>query len=217
MTLTFPVPKLLLGSPLYNLMLAIYYLLLGKHHMSEQEIATRYEPYMHATAITLSVGLAIAGLPLTLYNSANLWCWISAYPQEAESFSGHHDGHADYMRGNESWLYRWLFFYVPLWFVIVAVTAIMAVLTVAVKEEERHYIEMILRTKSDRPQNTRGSTDETDEIVLSIEHAPMPAPEEINLERSRKMFHQVCMRISGVCSIRNPCTDVVFADRKSVV
>lgn len=47
-------------------MLAIFYLLVGKYHMTEDDIAKKYEVYMHATATIPVIGVAIAGLPLTL-------------------------------------------------------------------------------------------------------------------------------------------------------
>ena len=112
--------QLILGSPIYNLMLAGYYLLLGRYHLAEEDIANRYERYMHLTAILPSVGIAIAGLPLTLYNSSNIWCWIAAWPAGSETFDGQYHSEIEYERGHGAWKFRWLFFYAPLWFVIVA-------------------------------------------------------------------------------------------------
>ena len=67
--------QLMLISPFYNLMLAGYYLLLGREKpMSEEEIGMRYEKYMHAFAILPGTSVALSGLPLTLYNSANCKC-----------------------------------------------------------------------------------------------------------------------------------------------
>ena len=80
-------------------MLAGYYLLLGRYHLTEEEIANRYERYMHLTAIVPSVGIAIAGLPLTLYNNANIWCWIAAWPAGSETFDGQYHIEIEYDRG----------------------------------------------------------------------------------------------------------------------
>mmetsp|Transcript_20155 Transcript_20155/g.41290 ORF Transcript_20155/g.41290 Transcript_20155/m.41290 type:complete len:162 (+) Transcript_20155:77-562(+) len=66
--------QLMLVSPFYNLMLAWYYLLLGKNKpLSEEAIASKYEKYMHAFAM-IPVLFAVMGLPLTLYNSADCEC-----------------------------------------------------------------------------------------------------------------------------------------------
>lgn len=134
--------QLLLGSPLYNLMLAIYYLLIGKYNKSDEDIV-KYEKYMHIIANTIAISIAVAGLPLTLYNNANLWCWIAAYPEGSEGFNGHENGDIECKRGHGAWMYRWIFFYAPLWAIIVAITFIMILLTQSIRLEEKHYIELM--------------------------------------------------------------------------
>lgn len=57
--------QLMLLSPMYNFSLALYYLLLSKYHLTEEQIAKRYERYMHAVTIFVGFGFAILGLPLT--------------------------------------------------------------------------------------------------------------------------------------------------------
>lgn len=182
--------QLLLGGPLYNLMLAIYYLLIGKYNLTEEEIARRYEKYMHVTAILTTLGFAIAGLPLTLYNNANLWCWIASYPEESESLSGeNHDITCE--RGHGSWLYRWLFFYAPLWFIIAAITIIMIMLTISIRTEEKRFIEMQRQDRSiSSVGNRRG-------IPTGSNASKDPRVEAFNLERSRKMFFQALFYVSA--------------------
>ncbi|KAL7526853.1 hypothetical protein ACHAXR_001682 [Thalassiosira sp. AJA248-18] len=174
--------QLSLGGPMYNLMLAIYYLLLGRYRLTEEEIAKRYELYMHLTAVLSTVGVAIAGLPLTLYNNANLWCWIAAWPPGSEGFDGHEHEDNECLRGHGSWLYRWVFFYGPLWFIIAAITVIMIMLTVSIRSEERSSIQMM--QKNARPQ------EECSDMPTGHYASPEPRLEVVNLERSRKMFHQ---------------------------
>ena len=126
-------------------MLAIYYLLIGKYNKSDDDDEiVKYEKYMHIIANTIAITIAVAGLPLTLYNNANLWCWIAAYPEGSEGFNGH-DEHGDIEceRGHGSWMYRWIFFYAPLWAIIVSITFIMILLTQSIRLEEKHYIELM--------------------------------------------------------------------------
>ena len=152
-------------------MLAGYYLLLGRYHLAEEDIANRYERYMHLTAILPSVGIAIAGLPLTLYNSANIWCWIAAWPAGSETFDGQYHSEIEYERGHGAWKFRWLFFYAPLWFVIVAITVIMILLTMGVRTEEKASIILMLRSaeESNRRNSTRPEEDDEESPSSSAE------------------------------------------------
>ncbi|KAL7447621.1 hypothetical protein ACHAXS_000019, partial [Conticribra weissflogii] len=140
--------QLMLVSPFYNLMLAWYYLLLGKlEPLTEEAIASNYEKYMHSLAIIPTISIAVAGLPLTLYNNANLWCWIAAYPPTCENDEGNHGPDWPCERGENAWLFRWIFFYAPLWFIIATITAVMIMITRALRKEEKQVIEMQQQTR----------------------------------------------------------------------
>mmetsp|Transcript_30894 Transcript_30894/g.55983 ORF Transcript_30894/g.55983 Transcript_30894/m.55983 type:complete len:333 (+) Transcript_30894:115-1113(+) len=179
--------QLMVLSPIYNLNLSVYYLLLSKYQLTEEYIAKRYEKYMHAAAIIIGFGFAILGLPLTLYNNANLWCWIAAYPSSCEDNSGDH-GDVPCTRGQNAWLFRWLIFYGPIWLIILAVTGIMIMLTRSVKVEEKIIIEMQTEIRS------RPNFNQIDSSALTDEQPRAPAPialsETYRYERSRQMFHQ---------------------------
>ena len=180
--------QLNLLGPLYNLNLALYYLLLGKYHLTDEEISERYERYMHPISLTIGIVFAIAGLPLTLYNNANLWCWIAPYPAGCEDNNGQH-GDVPCERGHDAWLYRWLFFYCPLWIIIVTVTVILIMLIRSAVSDERRFIALQKETRSKRPSTrlieTASSTDD---------HPVPPASIDINethrYERSRQTFRQ---------------------------
>mmetsp|Transcript_11307 Transcript_11307/g.21364 ORF Transcript_11307/g.21364 Transcript_11307/m.21364 type:complete len:328 (-) Transcript_11307:395-1378(-) len=191
--------QILLGSPLYNLMLAIYYLLLGRYNLSEEEIAKRYEVYMHITAIVPSVGLAIAGLPLALYNNANLWCWIAVYPSGSEDYNGHHVSELQCERGHSAWIYRWIFFYAPLWFLILVITIIMVMLTLSVRTEEKRYIELMMRQQSSDDIVASNSTEENKrpEVPPRLDIDVSTSEEAFHLERSRKMFYQATFYVGA--------------------
>lgn len=183
--------QLMMISPLYNLILSTYYLLLGKYHMSEEEIARRYEKNMHVAAITIGVGFAILGLPLKLYNNANLWCWIASYPSNCETDSGE-PGPVQCERGKHAWLFRWLIFYGPIWVAILCVVIIMIMLTRSVQSEEKKFVMM-----QDGMRRKGLSGDEEHKLRMDSpsrshsEQNPYDARyERSRYERSKQIFRQ---------------------------
>lgn len=117
--------QLAIGAPLYNLSLSIYYVLVIAFSLTDKTIQ-RIEWFLHGLPLLLVFGTAISGFPLELYNNyANMWCWISALP---ESCGNDPDGHntGDCVRGYSAWIYRWAFFYAPLWFCCIGVGINMA-------------------------------------------------------------------------------------------
>ena len=180
--------QLNLLSPLYNLNLALYYLLLGKYHLTDKEIANRYERYMHPISLIIAIVIAIAGLPLTLYNNANLWCWIAPYPSNCEENNGD-PGEVPCERGQDAWLYRWLFFYCILWIIIVTVTVIMVLLIRSAVSDERRFIALQKETRSKRPSaRIIESSPYGDENPILC--STMDLSEAHRYERSRQTFRQ---------------------------
>jgi hypothetical protein len=94
-----------ISSPIYNASLSIYYLLVIRYGWKEEQLK-RIEPFLHGVPLLWGLGTAIAGLFLTIFNSANLWCWVAPYED----------------RGENADIYRWAFFYGPLWLMVVLVT-----------------------------------------------------------------------------------------------
>jgi len=105
--------QLSLGAPMYNLCLAMYYMLVIKHGWSDIKLA-KIERFVHSIIVVIAFGIAIAGLPLKIYGNANVWCWIVS----------------------DANLYRWAFFYVELWSIIVIVTIVMATVVKSVAKVE---------------------------------------------------------------------------------
>ena len=115
-----------------------------------------------------------------------VWCWISAYPSSCENGEGIHGPTFPCERGHEAWLYRWLFFYAPLWIIIITITAIMIMLTRAVRIDEKRIIELQKQSRLRRP-----SVQLEDDIRREQNLPPVVQREEsVRLERSRQMFHQ---------------------------
>ena len=61
-------------TPLYSAALCVWYLLILKYKWKEED-CKKYEPYFHAIPITVGLSMAVAGLPLTLYNNSGYLCW----------------------------------------------------------------------------------------------------------------------------------------------
>ena len=208
--------QLIVLSPCYNLNLSLYYLLMGTYHMTEDQIAKRFERYMHAGAIIIGFGFAILGLPLTLYNNANLWCWISSYPSNCEDPSGN-PGPVPCERGANAWLFRWLIFYGPIWLIILTITTMLIILTRSVRREEKRIIEIQKQIRADSMSfanqfemeempvtdvddpptvpTTKNGEDVNEnqqerQQPRAITTTPMAMLETHRFERSRQIFHQ---------------------------
>lgn len=100
-----------LGIPIYNAWLSFYYYLYVARHMKEEQIKRNYwEWIFHGTTFLASFGTAISGILLDLYNNANLWCWIADFPSGCDK-----DSNVDCERGAGANIYRWAFYFGPLW------------------------------------------------------------------------------------------------------
>ena len=61
-------------TPLYSAALCVWYLLSLKYGLKEED-CKKFELYFHAIPITVGLTMAVAGLPLTLYNNSGFLCW----------------------------------------------------------------------------------------------------------------------------------------------
>lgn len=120
-----------ISSSIYNASLSTYYLLVIRYGWKEDRIRT-IEPYLHLMPIFWGMGTAIAGLPLTLFNNANLWCWIAPFPQNCDGNTS-----VECTRGANADIYRWAFFYGPLWVMILIVTTNVVLIQHYVRSIER--------------------------------------------------------------------------------
>jgi G protein-coupled glucose receptor regulating Gpa2 len=101
-----------ISSPLYNSSLALYYVLAVRYGWKEIQLHS-IEIWFHVLPVGWALITAIAGLPLEIFNSANLWCWIANDPAG--------------VRNTSTDVYRWALFYGPLWLAIVFVTICLVV------------------------------------------------------------------------------------------
>ena len=101
-----------LTSIMYNGSLAIFFILSVLWGWSERRLKM-VEHWLHILPLIVGWGTAIAGLPLNLYNSIGINCWIAEYPFGCEDSRRH--GETTCLRGDNAWIYRWAFYHAELW------------------------------------------------------------------------------------------------------
>lgn len=102
------------GAPLYNASLSIYYFLVIFKGWKECQLK-KIEPFFHGIPILFSLSTAIAVAATDSYRSSNVWCWISS----------------------DRSVFRFCFFYGPVWFALTIVTVAMIAIYGRVLVQER--------------------------------------------------------------------------------
>ena len=146
-------------SPIYNCCLAFYYLLAVKYYsvpsVKDEQTLRRIEYGMHAVPLVVGISTALAGVFLKLYNNANLWCWIAPVQQQQQqeedacedlSSSSSCPGLNSY--DNNALVYRWAFYFGPLWLCIVVATGVMVFVYQTVRRKELSHLSMIKSARS---------------------------------------------------------------------
>jgi hypothetical protein len=122
---------------MYNFNLSIYYVLVVACQYSKKQIIT-IEPYMHAIAIVVTMGTAIPMAVLGLYNPAVWDCWIAPKPLGCqETWDASFESTPNCERGDNASLYRFIFYYGPLWIIIIAIGILMFILVDYVRSIEK--------------------------------------------------------------------------------
>lgn len=107
--------------PIYNALLSYYYYLVIVRNKKDAEIKRRIEPAMHIIAFVWAFGTAFSSAVRGYLNNANLWCWIAPYPSDCLD-SWRYGDLRPCERGDSAWIYRWAFYFAPLWFCILFAT-----------------------------------------------------------------------------------------------
>lgn len=116
-----------LATPLYNMSLCAYYVLVIRNGWGEDRIRSKAEPLMHLVPVTIASTIAILGLPFKLYNNSGWLCWIATYNCDD-------DGTCE--RGQHADIFRWVH-YAIIWSAILTVTVGMYSIYRKVKISER--------------------------------------------------------------------------------
>ncbi|KAL3778378.1 hypothetical protein ACHAW5_000601 [Stephanodiscus triporus] len=124
-----------ISSVMYNASLSVYFVLVIVKQWRDDRIL-KVEPFIHLHAMAWGLGTALASIFLTLFNDLTWNCWISASPMGCEE-SWKNDGVTTCVRGDNASLYRWAFYFGPVWVVITVVTILMYWVYYTVRRQER--------------------------------------------------------------------------------
>lgn len=102
--------------PLYNAMLSLYYVLVIKYNYTDRRLRSFVEPAMHTFCFLWAFVTAVYSVAAGLINNADLWCWIAPLPADClESWVHGVDNANPCVRGDNIWIYRFGFYFIPLW------------------------------------------------------------------------------------------------------
>ena len=146
------VVQLLLTSILYNASLAIYYLMVIRLRFPQWKVM-KIEPYMHALPLILGIGTAVTALVLNMYNPADWDCWIA--PPANCTQTSEYENTTSCKKFNNVDIFRMAFLFGPLWVVIIGVTAVMLVIFLHVRKQEKKSQRWATTTSTKRLTNTR--------------------------------------------------------------
>ena len=102
-----------LSTVMYNLSLAIYYVLVIVKGWTDVQIINS-KPLLHVNAVAWGLGTGVACLALGLFNQVGWDCWISAALLGCQESWNSPDGTTTCERGDNGSLYQWVFYYAPL-------------------------------------------------------------------------------------------------------
>jgi hypothetical protein len=131
-----------IATVMYNASLATYYTVVtGVLRVKQQQAVTtirRLEPLLHINALSWGLGTAVASISLQLFNSTGWDCWIAAQPPGCvESWLAPPGESGTCVRGDNATLYIWVFYYAPLWVVILYATITMAYINHRIRRTEK--------------------------------------------------------------------------------
>jgi hypothetical protein len=121
----------IIGS-FYSCALSMYYYKSLCFSMRDDEIAKRYEKWIHIVAVVWPLGTATAALQQDLYSYTGVGCWIAPYPLRCHKRDG-----IDCIRGENAYLYAWLYMGIPFTFLWLYIIYSMWMIYLKVKEVSR--------------------------------------------------------------------------------
>ncbi|KAK1749169.1 G protein-coupled receptor family protein [Skeletonema marinoi] len=128
---------------LYMCCLQFMYLLMIKYGWKEREI-TKLEKWFHIIPNAFGIVTATTALVLKQYNAANWDCWIAPLPADCTSSYEVNKGNTeltetDCIRGDMANIFRFAFFFAPLWASILFCIVTMIVVHRTMKKSELNF------------------------------------------------------------------------------
>lgn len=120
-----------IASPLYNFTLSIYFLLSVTFQWSKDDIKKKVEPWLHGIPIVWALITTFIVLGQSGFNDSTLWCWVASYPK------GCHKDSTCTRCPLCTEIYRWVFFFGPLWTAAFGTIVVMGMLVYGVHKTEK--------------------------------------------------------------------------------
>jgi hypothetical protein len=121
----------IIGS-FYNCALAFYFYKSLCASMKDEQIAKRYEKWIHFVSMMWPLGTAIAAWQQDLYSYSGLGCFIAPEPLRC-----HRREDVDCIRGEDAYIYAWLYTGIPLILLCIYIVYSMGMIYMKVKEVSR--------------------------------------------------------------------------------
>ena len=128
----------------------------------------KIERFLHGIPLLWGLGTAIVGLPLTLYNPANFWCWVA---------------HTN-SRGAHAQAFRWAFFYGPLWLTEIVVTTNLMRVFVHVRRITKSSEGHVFGNRNKNP--SRYSRSQSFDVETGMSTDGSSAPQRASFERKQE-------------------------------
>jgi hypothetical protein len=121
----------IIGS-FYNGALSLYFYKSLCSSMKDEQIARRYEKWIHIGCLVWPLGTAIAAWQQDLYSYSGLGCWIAPEPLRC-----HRREDVDCIRGENAYIYAWVYTGIPLILLCMCIVYSMTMIYMKVKEVSR--------------------------------------------------------------------------------
>jgi hypothetical protein len=116
----------------YNTALSLYFYKSLCHSMNDEQIAKRYEKWIHLGSFVWPLGTAIAAWQQDLYSFSGIGCWMAPEPLRC-----HRREDVECIRGEDAYIYAWVYTGVPLLVLCGYITYSMGMIYLKVREVSR--------------------------------------------------------------------------------
>lgn len=154
----------------YNAALSVFYVLMIVFHLKE-ELLKKYEWTLHIVPLTFGISTATIAMGMDWYHNANLWCWIAVDPACSDELYA--SLNVEYCsRYNNIWIFRWAFFFAPLWACFAVQIASMMVVLRTVHHQEARTKENTQKISHHQEPDIMSESDNSEEAEIQSVSPP---------------------------------------------